>query len=90
MTRQTPEKFAKMVLWQLAGIRAEQQQLRMYLLHKLAEETGLQQADAIRTWEGIHDELRLQIYHESLKATDIGGPDDVPPGEKPRPKRKRQ
>jgi hypothetical protein len=75
-----------MVLWQLAGIRAEQAQLRHQYLGQLATLSGEPEAVLAEKWKKQHADLQMQIYLETLKETGIDNLPDPPADFEP-PKR---
>lgn len=71
MTKRTPEKFAKMVLWQLSGIRAEQAQMRHQYFGQLAALGNISEKELAEKWKAQHHDLQMKIYLEAIKETEI-------------------
>ena len=68
-----PEEFARKVLWQLSGLRAESRIMLQMLSRQIEPEVP--KADEIyREW--IHEALRLQsrLYKEAVEAVGIPPP----------------
>jgi len=72
MTKRTPEKFAKNVLWQLAGIRAELDQLLGARVIDIATTTGVQPTQVRKTMYAQISENRKRLYEEMVDEADLG------------------
>jgi hypothetical protein len=71
MTKQTPEKFAKNVLWQLAGIRAELDQLLSARVIELSDSTGVAPTQVRQTMSAQISAVRKFLYEEMVDEADL-------------------
>ncbi len=77
-----PKEFAKHVLWHIAALRADMEQMRKYLLSTLAASSGdpaktLDEFDA--NWKEQSQRIRDAIYQHALQQAGLGDPPSEPP-----------
>lgn len=75
MTKKTPERFAKNVLWQLAGIRAAIDQLRDRYCIEVAAATGVSPKRVAKQMADAHKKLQKKIFSDLVVSSQI---DDSP------------
>jgi len=74
MTRKTPEKFARSVLWQLAGLRAAVDQLRDGYCIEIAAATRVPPKRVARQLEASHKKLHKKLYAEFVAFSLLDNP----------------
>ena len=67
MAAPKPKDFAKIVLWHLAGLRADVRQFRHQYLTHMASVSKVPPAELERKWKAQHRRLRDAIYKEALE-----------------------
>ena len=65
------EQFAKAVLWQLAGIRAEIHQVKRQVAHVLSRFEAGAEADLSEYYADQTDEVQRMIYRRCLEELDL-------------------
>ena len=75
MTKKTPERFAKNVLWQLAGIRAAIDQLRDRHCIEIASKTGASPKQVAKQMADAHKKLQKKIFADLVASSQL---DDSP------------
>src|SRR6266542_6134249 len=67
MAAPKPKDFAKLVLWHLAGLRADVRQFRHQYLTHVASVSKVRPEELERKWKAQHRRLRDAIYKEALE-----------------------
>jgi len=78
------EEFAREVLWQISGLRAELRHFRIQFARFMAHQSGFDEEEVIAKWTADCDALQKKIYLEALedtgvspaKGADRSGPED--------------
>jgi hypothetical protein len=71
MTKRTPEKFAKNVLWQLAGIRAAIDQLRDRYCLEIATATGTSPKRVAKQMAKAHKKLQKKLFMDLVASSQL-------------------
>jgi hypothetical protein len=84
MASPDPKTFAKHILWHLAALRADMEQIRKYLLTNITASSPNPQATADlfdANWKQQHEKIRDAIYKHALKEAGLsdGANDQTPP-----------
>ncbi len=83
MTKETPERFAKNVLWALAGNRAALDQLRDHMVANVAAVTGESQESIAERLMQEHKKLQRKLFDDLVRSSRLDDPSqDDPPTRK--------
>jgi hypothetical protein len=73
-----PKDFAKLVLWHLAGLRADMRQFRHQYITHIAATSKIPVAALERQWKIQHRRLRDTIYKEAIEEAGLDEDNPTP------------
>ena len=81
MSDQKPDaaQYARIVLWHLAGLRADVAGMHFQMLELLAKCGELPDKATQQKWEIRNHALRDKLYREALEEAKLGDPPTTPP-----------
>lgn len=82
MPNADPNEFARKVLWNLCGIRAEVRHLRSMLARQQAAESGIPEDAIMQKWNATTAEMQKQAYIDAMKEVGIPPVKTPPPPER--------
>jgi hypothetical protein len=73
MSQPDPRQFAKIVLWHLAGLRADRLELHMRLAELSAHVTGIPEEEVRIKWATKNHAVQWKLYRDAVRDAAIEG-----------------